>query len=70
MNTLDLQDKLIDAKNQARYWETQAQEWKDVAVSHERLARYWAAAYRKAVSHDGRIIDTLTKQEAHDGAAE
>ena len=36
------------------------------AESSESLARYWAACYRKAVKHDGRMIDTLRTKEASD----
>ena len=41
---------------------------KDRIEQLEAQVRYWQACYRKAVSHDGRIIDTL--KEAQYAAAE
>ena len=56
MTILEMQDKLIDAKNQARYWETQAMEWKEDSLK-------WRELYRKAIAHDGRIIAQLQEGE-------
>ena len=52
MTIIELQDKLIDAKNQARYWEMEAQQWKADSLK-------WRELYRKAIQHDGRIIAQL-----------
>ena len=48
-----------------------ASTWKELRHENQQLkaqVEYWKQAYRKAVSHDGRIIDTL--KEAQHGAAE
>ena len=61
MTIIELQDKLIDAKNQARYWEMQAAEWKEDSLK-------WRELYRKAIKHDHKIIQHL-KEASHDYGA-
>jgi hypothetical protein len=57
MTPIEMQDRMIDLQNRLRYAESQAAEWKEDSLK-------WRELYRKAVSHDGRIIQHL--KEASD----